>query len=79
MEEVVITAPGSVLESQNFPIHRGESYVWRKKATISGYNGSSSTGISFVSPLKEDVAYAMYCRSIYTEVKKPRGVVRAEL
>ena len=78
MEEVVITAPGSVLESRNFPIHRGESYVWRKKATISGYNGSSSTGISFISPLKQDVAYAMYCRSIYTEVKKLRGVERAE-
>ena len=71
MEEVVIRAPGSVLESRNFPMHRGESYVWRKKAGISGYNGSSSTVISFVSLLKEDVAFTVYCRSINTEIKKP--------
>ena len=79
MEEVIITAPGSVLESRYFPVPRGEPYVWRKKAAVSGDNGSSSTGIPLVSPLKEDVSYAMYRRSIYTEIKKPRWVVRAEL
>ena len=76
VEEVIITAPGSVLESRYFPVHRGEPYVWRKEAAIGGDNGSSSTGIPLVSPLKEDVSHAMYRRSIYTEIKKLRWVVR---
>ena len=79
MEEVIITALGSVLESRYLPVHRGEPYVWRKEAAIGGDNGSSSSGIPLVSSLKEDVSHAMYRRSIYTEIKKPRWVVRTEL